>query len=211
MPALQLPFAHLNLLRNPFGEYTRAERLERSQPSFDLSTIAAQLKQNKFAVQFLGDHGRGKSTHLIALHAYFAQSDYLQFHEQETPILQQVISDIAFFDSFDVLSKKQRKKIYQQVRSFACTTHTQLDTELRRAGFTIHNIHISQTDSLQIHRILNTRIESVRRNTAAIPHIPLSSIHTLQSRFKDDIRSMELYLYDVFSQLQETVDVTITA
>ena len=67
MPTLNLPFAHLNLRFNPFGEATPEERAKLAV--VDIERFAQRLCAPGFAVQFIGEHGRGKSTHLLALHA----------------------------------------------------------------------------------------------------------------------------------------------
>ena len=59
------PFAKLNLLRNPFGELVREERIPAAV--VDVAAIEPLLNRPRVALQFYGDCGRGKTTHLLAL------------------------------------------------------------------------------------------------------------------------------------------------
>ena len=79
-----LPFAHLNLRFNPFEELTREERAVTA--IVDLDELPELHSKDRVAVQFLGEHGRGKSTHLIALHKQFKDSLYTQIHIGDKPV-----------------------------------------------------------------------------------------------------------------------------
>jgi len=59
------PYLRWNLLRNPFGELTRQERAELAV--VDVAIYLAELQAGRTALHFLGDQGRGKSTHLLAI------------------------------------------------------------------------------------------------------------------------------------------------
>ena len=70
-PSPAPPFAHLNLVRNPFGEVD----LEALQ---DLAFVATDeyldhLSVSRRCLQFIGEKGRGKTTHLRSLHAHFPE------------------------------------------------------------------------------------------------------------------------------------------
>ena len=60
-----LPYACINLRRNPFGDLDLAERAELA--IVDVASIIARLDNPRYAVQFVGDKGCGKTTHLLAI------------------------------------------------------------------------------------------------------------------------------------------------
>jgi len=66
---IALPFAHLNLRRNPFGELDLSQRA--ALAVVDVDRFVRRLAQPGYAVQFTGDRGRGKTTHLLAILRHF--------------------------------------------------------------------------------------------------------------------------------------------
>jgi hypothetical protein len=74
MKQLQLAYSHLNLRRNPFGEVEFEDIA--SLAITQVEQYVERLRQPKYAVQFLGEQGRGKTTHLYALRDYFPQAPY---------------------------------------------------------------------------------------------------------------------------------------
>lgn len=202
---MKLPFSHLNLQFNPFGELTREDRSVVAH--VDLDTLPKILKQEKQAIQFIGDHGRGKSTHLIALHNLFSNAPYTQLYEGDKPRFKKV--DIQFVDSIDYLPQSKRKRLYRKSTSLACTTHVDLTSELSEFGYTVHTREISQVDTLTLHRIFTNRIEFSRREAGEIPTINSEAIDILKEKFKDDIRAMETHLYEIFQSMKEIQDVQV--
>ena len=145
-PTPGLAFEHLNLRFNPFGELPRCERRELAV--VDLDTLPQSLAQSRVAVQFLGDHGRGKSTHLIALHARFPDAPYTKVEIEESPMIKSAL--LQFVDSFDLLSERQRKRVLRCSGSVAFTTHRDLTSLLDRHGFTVITREISQTEPARV-------------------------------------------------------------
>jgi len=86
-----LPFAHLNLRRNPFGEVAAEERPALAVvDEAALDGLAARLRaaldgDARTTVQLLGEKGFGKTTHLLALRARFVGSPYRHVAEGERP------------------------------------------------------------------------------------------------------------------------------
>ena len=70
-----LPYAKLNLLRNPFGQLSREDRV--AAAVVDLDRWLPRLNNPKFALQIMGDCGRGKSTHMLSLLAQFSDGAYV--------------------------------------------------------------------------------------------------------------------------------------
>jgi hypothetical protein len=60
-----LPYAHLNLRRNPFGEFSEDERT--ALALVDIEPIIERLNNPGYVVQFVGEKGYGKTTHLLAI------------------------------------------------------------------------------------------------------------------------------------------------
>jgi hypothetical protein len=200
-----LPFAHLNLRFNPFGELTREQRA--ATAIINLDKLPALNSKSRIAIQFIGEHGRGKSTHLIALHKQFKNSPYTQIHIGDKPTFNN--NDVQFIDSIEMLPAARRKKIYRSTNILAITTHNDLTNELQTAGFEVINKRITVDNEQHIKQIFDTRIELARRNTGLLPDIDINTVRTLITKFNDDIRAMEHHLYETFQQLQEIGNVKV--
>ncbi len=201
----QLPFAHLNLRFNPFGELTREQRAVTA--IVELDDIPEHFSKSRIAIQFIGEHGRGKSTHLIALHKRLKHSPYTQIHIGDKPTFSN--DDIQFIDSIEMLPAARRKKIYRSTNILAITTHNDLTNELQAAGFEVISKRITVDNEQHIKKIFDKRIELARRNTGSLPDIDINTVRTLITNFNDDIRAMEHHLYEVFQQLQVTGNVKV--
>lgn len=194
-----LPFAHINLCFNPFGELDKTDRSYLAVVNLD--NLPILLNKSGQAIQFVADHGRGKSTHLIALHQQFAQAPYVQLHAGSRPSF--TASDLCFIDSIENLSFFKRLKVYRKMGSLALTTHRNLSLELSLAGYQVTTISVALTDTHTLQQVFNRRIEHARRNAGPVPVLDLHHIQKLQKRFSDDIRSMEHYLYNIFQSLTD--------
>ena len=201
----RLPFAHLNLRFNPFGELTRKQRFEVAV--VDISDLLSLLQKPKQAIQFVADHGRGKSTHLIALHTHFSKAPYTQLHSMDKPEFKH--EPLHFIDSIENLSKSSRKKLYKKATSIAITTHIDLSKELFKAGYDVTTKEISLYDPDLLKIALNKRIELARRSDKEIPCLNISAIQKLKRLFGDDIRSMETHLYEIFQLLDGVKNVEV--
>lgn len=201
----KLPFVHLNLRINPFGELTQEERA--GVAVVDLGELPALLLQERQAIQFVADHGRGKSTHLIKLHQFFKNYPYTQIHCGDKPEVTK--NAIHFVDSVENLSKFRRRCLYKKADSIAITTHRDLTRELSTAGFKVHTVHVSLLDDSALQKVFSSRIEFARRGEGDVPTISLASISSLKEIFHDDIRAMESHLYAVFQTLEGVGNVEV--
>ena len=96
-----LPFSHLNLRCNPFGELTTEEWA--TLADVDVEPFLATLLVPHSAIQFIGEKGYGKTTHLLAIRSHFESAGYVHLPEGErrripagTPLLiESSITDLA--------------------------------------------------------------------------------------------------------------------
>ena len=201
---LGLPFAHLNLRRNPFGETDLADRLDFAV--IDVSHFVERLRRPGYAVQFLGDKGHGKTTHLVAIQAEFPQSVYVHLGEGERHTF--AASRPLLIDELQRVPKRQRRKLFQRPVSFALGSHEDCADELRRAGVEVETVHVGSTltqDTLAL--IIERRIAWARRSPAPVPTVGCETVAKLLSEYRSDLRAIERHLYDVFQQLTEIREV----
>lgn len=195
---MKLAFSHLNLKFNPFGELNVEQRKQVCVVNID--SIKNDLNQHGVAIQFLADHGRGKTTHLLSLHKHYPETEYIKIFTGNLPIFTR--QKCRFVDSIENLSKKNRKLLYKKSASIACTTHTDLSNELMSAGYQVITKTICQRDDDILKQVFNKRIEHSRRNVGGVPLIENRHIKDLKSRYGDDIRAMEHHLYEKFQCLE---------
>ena len=199
-----LSFAHLNLYRNPFGEPSRQERAELALIE-DIDVYVSDLKNaERVAIQFMGDGGRGKSTHLIAIHSHFPDRPFIYLAEGERRI-RFPSADSLFIDEAQRIPKWRRHLLFRRPCSMALATHDDLSAELTAAGYVVRTVDVDIGHSFdRLHAIFEHRISSVQRDiNTPRPHITRAATEALCQRYGSNIRAMESHLYDVFQTMKE--------
>lgn len=202
--ALSLPFSHLNLRFNPFGEIPLEHRAELAL--VDIESIVGQLSDRRAAFQFIGDKGRGKTTHLLALKARFLHAAYVHIPEDEKPPIP--VGDPLMIDEAQRLSRWTRCRVFRCNAPLVLGTHEDYSVELRRAGREVTTIEVGgQLDANRLQQLLERRIEFARRGEGSVPRVTRKAIDHLLLKFGNDVRAMEGRLYEVFQTLTEPCDV----
>ncbi|MEO2030733.1 MAG: hypothetical protein ABGZ35_01475 [Planctomycetaceae bacterium] len=195
----RLPYVHLNLRRNPFGELTTEEWT--ALADVDVKPLLPVLRISHTAIQFIGEKGYGKTTHLLAIRSHFESAGYVHLPEGErrripagAPLL---------------IDEAQRLTIWQRFQQFRSRvplvlgTHRDFETSLRRAGRSVITIQVAERMNAQrLHRLLNARISAARRQSGPIPTVSLKSAQNLQEAFGPDIRQIIHQLYRRTQRLQ---------
>lgn len=205
----RLPFAHLNLCHNPFGELEFAQRA--ALAVVDIDRFVRRLRRPGYAVQFLGDTGRGKTTHLLAIRQHFPEAVYVHIGEGERPRIPR--GNPLMIDEIQRLPRWRRRSVFrrpvfQQPISLVIGTHEDVSAELLRAGFEVDSVEAAASlDAERLHEIINRRIRWARRASGPVPRVTLDTAGALIERFGDDVRTIEWHLYEQFQALREIQDV----
>ncbi len=198
------PFAHLNLRRNPFGEPELSQRA--ALAVVRVEPFVKRLKQPGYAVQFLGDKGRGKTTHLLAILQHFPNAAYVHIGEGQRPRIPR--GQPLLIDEIQRLPRRRRRRVFRRPVSLAIGTHEDVGAELARAGFDVQTVEAAASlDADRLQQILNRRIQWARRSPGPIPSLTIETARELIQRFGDDIRAVEWYMYEVFQDLSGIQDV----
>ncbi len=201
-----LPYAHLNLRRNPFGEMGRKERSEVAVA--DVEDLVERLRKPGFAVQFMGNHGCGKTSHMLAILKHYPDAVFVHVHERERPSIPG--GHPLFIDDVQFISRRRRAGVFRRKASFILGTHQDMSVELRKAGLETKTVYPGEAMCKErLHLIFHRRIENVRRGPGPLPCVPMSEIRILMDRFGGDVRAMEHFLYDIFQTLKEVQDVSL--
>jgi hypothetical protein len=194
------PYLRWNLRRNPFGELSREERAELAVVD-DLNVWLQILAQPRSALQFVGDCGFGKTTHLLALQLALPGSVYVYYPQRgrrpSLPSVRPVVVDEA-----------QRMGWWQQCRLLrgpgpvVLGTHVDLARQLGLAGFKVTTVDVERPKSADaLSKILNRRIDaSIFDPNGEVALIDNAFAEQLLQRFGSNVRRIEHFLYDRFQQ-----------
>lgn len=203
-----LPFGHLNLRANPFGELESRERA--AIAVVDTGPFVERLTRPGRAVQFMGDPGRGKTTHLLAIMAHFSEAAYVHIPEGRQPRIPH--GNPLFVDEIQRVSPHRRRRVYRRADrrgvSLAIGSHLDVSGELARTGFDVETVFVAdKLDDARLREMLNRRIEWVRRCAGPVPKIALRTARDMMARHGDNIRAIEGHLYELFQDLVEIREV----
>ncbi len=195
-----LPYAHLNLRRNPFGELSLNEWAELA--IVDIENVLPKLQKRRFVLQFMGEKGYGKTTHLLAIRSRCPNAAYTHIPEGQrarilrgTPILVDEAQRLTFW---------QRLSTFRSPIPLVLGTHRDFTDELIRAGRKVETIHVdAATTADRLHKIVNARVEEFRRGAGAVPSVSPETAATLLLKFGPDIRGAMHELYTTFQTLRD--------
>lgn len=199
-----LPFAHLNLRRNPFGELDLSSWAELAVVEVD--HLVPRLREPGYAVQFMGEKGRGKTTHMLALVRRFPDARYVHVCENQRPPIPH--GHPLFIDEIQRVPRRRRRRLLRRRVSLVVGTHEDLRPELAAAGFEVETICVAGgLDARRLGRILNLRIEAARRGPGPLPQVTPQTARAMIDRFGDDVRAIQGAMYDLFQTLTGIQDV----
>ena len=197
-----VPFAKLNLLRNPFGELVQEDRIAAAIIDWDL--IEPFLNRPRVALQFWGECGHGKTTHLLAIldHLQHAQYVYLAEDEKCPPIPEPAENETLIIDEAQRLPFWTKRRIFKRDAPLILGTHRDFRKHLQRCGYEVHSITFeNQLRPERLQEIINRRIELARFQKGDIPQISLQESQKLCHQFGDNIREIESLMFDTFQSM----------
>jgi len=204
--AQALPYVHLNLRCNPFGELTPAEL---AIVRIDLEQIADRLREPGSAIQFLGKRGRGKSTHLFALRRCFPGAPYTHV-ARGAPVPDVPYAPVHFIDELQRIPWQRRASILRRPASFAIGSHRNHGGEFKRAGPAYETVRLRGLTHAQLRAIVDKRVHWARRSAdQPVPTLSDAALAALIARYGDDLRAIEHRLYEVFQGLTDVCEVQV--
>ncbi len=206
MPAndTTLPFAHLNLRRNPFGA-TDIESWAK-WAVVDLGDIPERLQRPGFVAQVLGPRGHGKTTHLMSIKAQLPEGvPYIHLREGEKP---PPLPDVPLIivDETQRLPRRQRRRLFRPDRACAIGSHEDHTDELNRAGVAHVTIQAKGLSPSDLQAAVNKRIAAARRGKGDIPTLSRETANHLVERFGGDVRRIESQLYEMIQRFEGPAD-----
>ena len=159
-----------------------------------------RLRQPGFAVQFIGEKGRGKTTHLLAILRHFPRAAYVHVGENQRPAIPH--GHPLLIDEIQRIPPRRRRRIFRREVSLVLGTHEDVGPELARAGFAVETVEAAAgLDARRLGEICRRRIAWARRGPGPLPQVEPHTAQNLIDRFGDDVRAVESHLYDLFQNL----------
>ncbi len=190
------PFQAWNLRRNPFGELTFGERAELAVVE-ELAHWLEILRRPRTALQFVGDCGHGKTTHLLALHRSLGNSVYVYYPETgprpKLPTVRPLLIDEA-----QRMGHWNRWRLMRGKGPIVVATHIDLARQLRKFGFETVSVDMNAPMHAEtLSRILNRRIEASRwMNRDPSFEVDILLAEGLLAKFHSNVRAIEGFLYE---------------
>ncbi len=197
---MRLAFSHLNLRVNPFGEPSAGDRTS-------LALVDGPTLAKGEIVQFIGDSGRGKTTHLLALASRHEGAVYEKLEESQDRWASAPPVDAPFLlDEAQRARPEHLRALLASGRTLALGTHDDLSGLALRP---IQTVRVGGVGAEKLEAIVARRIDWARRGPGPVPSVSRSALDALQARHGDDVRGIIGELYDVFQTLREVGPVTV--
>ena len=199
---MQGRYDHLHLRWNPFGEATPEERADLAHVNVD--SFCRFLNPNS-ALELRADHGRGKSTTLLALRKKLApQAPHIRGSQHCKKTLP--VAPWVFLDEVQYFSLRQLWYFARQMKKqngiVVYSTHQNRRWLFKLAGMQVQKHRINYAQPANLLALFNKRIEWAQNREGNPPKIDAQDIKILSELFGNDIRSMESHLYDCINQLK---------
>ncbi len=186
---------------NPFGGLTEEENLQTLVPQFDLDEIQ-QLIQNPEPkiIEFYGRKGRGKTTHLRALHQRFPEQPIVFLNKQKKDFNFEEWDDpILFVDSIHYLNPIRRHSLYKTFSTILLTSHWCRKIEYKLAAKPSYHFRFGRKNFRDLEAIVEKRIKEICPQSAQV-EIPRETLRQQFRKHGDNYRLTLNSLYDDFNK-----------
>lgn len=188
---------------NPFGGLSDAELEEVVVPKFELADLMKLILNGQpKIVEFVGNKGRGKTTHLKLLQQKLSQ--YPLFLLNSKPNFAEVFNNesaIIFIDSIHHFNLFQRIKLFRLKKTIILTTHSGRFLEYKLARKQHFRFDFKGIEVTVLKTILKNRMQVASGNTETYFEIKEEELADLIKKFGDDYRAILNYLYDEFQTM----------
>jgi DNA polymerase III delta prime subunit len=205
-----LPFARLNLRRNPFGEPSVEDLgalfvggLE-DWPSYLRADTVGEGANSPRCLQLLGPPGCGKTTTLLALRERFSGSALVAWCPVHgCPAIQGSRTGPLFVDDAQMMSGPHLSRVLRSP-VVAVATQKDLGVSFHEAGFCIKTVPVSDRVNLHcLQEMVGRRLEWARRGPGPLPEVEEGALQGLLRRHGRNLMAIQAELYDWYQQLED--------
>lgn len=185
---------------NPFGGIAIDDIALTLNPKHDVQEWIAILQKNETTIiEFVGEKGRGKTTHLSMLHQYFFTTpiyylDRINTHKsiKESPIL--------FIDSVGNVPFVKRLKLWSKKNvTYIVTTHKSRKHEYKLCGRNYFSYVFHGITELELKEIIARRVSLSSNKSKDAIDLDSIILKKLIACYGDDFRAILNFLYDNFN------------
>jgi len=190
----------IEYFHNPFGGISDEELLEVIIPKYDLEkSIELLSRPEPIILQFVGKKGRGKTTHLRALHQMLIDADIYLLDNHSSHFIKNKPEQLTFIDNTHLLSWKKRLQIWKNINtSFVITTHRSRNLEFYFCKRVYKTYYFEGITPEKLETIIKKRVTQF--SCLAYTDIKVNEVilQQLIVKFGDDIRGILNFLYDQY-------------
>ena len=190
---------------NPFGGLSEAEKSVALQPKYDLEAMAESLLDDPpQLIEFLGRKGRGKTTHLVALHNMLPDTPiFLLDQERLLSKINLATSSILFIDSIQKVPILERQQLWKNPRlSIVYTTHIPRYWAKMIAAKNFNSYSFKGINAKELEKMIRARLQLAATHNLPPYQFEPHFIQQLIRLHGDHIRGIMNQLYDEFYKLR---------
>lgn len=185
---------------NPFGGLTTEELSKVLVPQIDLEQLLKEIDgKRKILIEFVGEKGRGKTSHLKMLHEQCSSSELFLLTRKAVNFdeIDRTAGKVLLIDSIHHLNFWQRQKLYRSKQKIVLTTHTSRFLEYRMLKLDYRSYKFKGIAISHLAKIIERRM-SLAADPSQIIRIDESALQGLIDKYQDDYRSILHHLYQNF-------------
>ncbi|MBQ4803292.1 hypothetical protein J8L88_10570 [Aquimarina sp. MMG015] len=191
---------NIQYTHNPFGGIDDEELLDIIDPKHSFEELIKILNQDHpIIIQFLGKKGRGKTTHLRALHQLISNSEIHFLDRNSYKKITNPDNRNLLIDSVHHIPLRKRLQLWKSSNtSYVVTTHIPRNIEFLFCKRKYKTIHFKGLSLIKLESILKKRIaqySSIEQNKVIID---TTALKMLLKHYGDNIRGLLNFLYDCF-------------
>ncbi|HEX9886529.1 MAG TPA: hypothetical protein VGA70_08580 [Longimicrobiales bacterium] len=202
-----LPYAHLNLRRNPFGQAPpeAVRRLAVVDPTPAVTEVRERLARGTptpWALQLVGPSGCGKSTRLRLLETLLPGAATLAWTPGWTPAWTPggwppaPPGRLLLLDDVHMMGHLRLRRVLRGRVAVVLASHVDRSAGLRRCGFETRTVSVAdRITPTRLEAILDRRVEWARRGEGPTPRVATGAIRDLLARHGHDVRAILRELY----------------
>lgn len=184
---------------NPFCGVLDEDLEQILVPQFNFNEVINQIEDSEsLAIEFIGRHGRGKTTHLRALQQKL--NHYPIFLLDQNSTVKNILkhkSEKVFIDSIHHLNIIDRIKVLKAKKVVVYTTHFNRKIECALCKKQKRTIRFKGINAATLEAIINKRIKLASNGKFSFNDFGTSEdVKSLISQFGDDYRGIINKLYD---------------
>lgn len=149
----------------------------------------------------VGPKGRGKTTHLRALHSYLNIGEYISLNHQNK-LIDCKEKGIYFIDSIHHLPFSERLRLWRSNSSFVITTHITKSPEFLIGRRKYESIQIGQKSFENLKRIVSKRIAMAAKINPKDVLLNERHLKELLKKHKTNTRGIINQLYSEFESYE---------